>query len=147
MARSVEVKSQLREYLILCGIGLAVFYNCANATVYQNPYPPFGILNVSFVSLASLYIFAGLSFAAISVSKDLELRRMIANYTKNNYNPIANIGSAEKSVKTRDAIVSTIERNKILLEESDGIDISVTHEEVSEMVDNAIKELKRKKQV
>jgi hypothetical protein len=147
MARLVEVKSQLREYLIFCGIGLALFYNCANATVYQNPYPPFGILNVSFVSLASLYIFAGLSFAAISVSKDVELRRMIANYTKNNYNPVANIGSAEKGVKTRDAIVSTIERNKIILEESDGIDTSVTHEEVSEMVDNAIKELKRKKQV
>lgn len=57
MARSVATNSSLRDYLIFCGIGLTLFFNSANATVFQNPYPPFGILNVSYVSLSSFFLY------------------------------------------------------------------------------------------
>jgi hypothetical protein len=145
MAKSVRTTSPLRDYLIFCGVGLTLFFNSANATVFQNPYPPFGILNVSFVSLSSLFIFVGLNFAALSVSKDMELRKNIIKFTKDSFNPIANIGSAEEEISLKERILKTIDHNKAVLEQTDGINSSLTSQEVSKMVDKVMQEMKNKK--
>jgi uncharacterized membrane-anchored protein len=147
MARSIKTDSSLRDYLIFCGIGLTLFFNSANATVFQNPYPPFGILNVSYVSLSSFFIFTGLNFAASSVSKDTELRRNIVKFTKDNFNPIANIGSAEDEVRIKEVILKTIDQNKETLEQTDGVSSSMTNQEVRELVDKVMQEVRNRKNI
>lgn len=126
-------------------VWVSLFFNCANATVYQNPYPPFGILNVSFVSLASLFITVGLTFAAFSVSKDVELRRNIINSTKANYNPITKISSAQETFRLKEKILRAIDHNKEEIEQTDGISSSLTAEKVARMVDNVMQEIRKKK--
>jgi hypothetical protein len=145
MARSVKVTSPVRDYLIFCGIGLTLFFNSANATVFQTPFPPFGILNISFVSISSLFIFIGLNFAALSVSKDTELRRNIIKFTKDNFNPIANISSAEDEMRIKEKILKTIDHNKELIEQTDGVSTSMTNQEVSQLVDKIMQQVKGKK--
>jgi len=145
MAKSVRTMSPIRDYLIFCGMGFTLFFNCANATVYQNPYPPFGILNVSFVSLSSLFITVGLTFAALSVSKDVQLRKNIIQSTKDNYNPIAKISSAQETLRLKEKIIHIIDQNKEMIEQSDGVSSSLTDEEVARMVDNVMQEIRKKK--
>ena len=145
MAKSVRTMTPIRDYLVFCGMGFTLFFNCANATVYQNPYPPFGILNVSYVSLSSLFITVGLTFAAFSVSKDVELRRNIIQSTKNNYNPIAKIASAQETLRLKEKIVHIIDHNKEVIEQADGVSSSLTDEEIANMVDNVMQEIRKKK--
>ncbi len=145
MAKSLKMKSPIRDYLIFSGMGFTLFFNCANATVYQNPYPPFGILNVSFVSLASLFITTGLTFAAFSVSKDVELKRNIIKSTRDNYNPIAKIGSAQDTFRLKEKIVQIIDHKKEVLDQSDGIESSLTKDEVNTMIDDIMREIRKSK--
>ncbi len=57
---------------------------------------------------------------------------------------IANIGSAEE-ISLKERILKNIDHNKEVLEQTDGIDSSLTSQEVSKMVDKVMQEIKNKK--
>lgn len=75
------------------------------------------------------------------------MRRNIVKFTKDNFNPIANIGSAEDELRIKDAILKTIDQNKEILEQTDGVSSSMTDQEVRELVDKVMQEVRNKKNV
>lgn len=58
-------------------------------------YPPFGIVTVSFLSLASYLIFTGIFTSSICVAQDRELRRIMTKSTERQQDLMSRLGSAQ----------------------------------------------------
>lgn len=94
------VKNELLEkYLLTTGFGLAIFFISGTATLIQAAYPPFGAPSISFLGVASYFIFIGLYKTALSISHDYKLFRAI-----------------EKSIIRDSALLNLIGRSQFELE-------------------------------
>lgn len=75
-----HVKNDLLEkHLLTTGIGLTIFFISGTATLIQAAYPPYGAPSISFLGIASYFIFIGLYKTALSVSHDYALLRALEN--------------------------------------------------------------------
>src|SRR5690242_21595294 len=59
------------------------------------PYPPFGLITVSFFGLASFLMFNGIYSSAIFVAEDSELRKSIRRYAIEESRLLDSIGMAQ----------------------------------------------------
>jgi hypothetical protein len=64
--------------MLISAFGIMLIF-AANQSIYLVlvPYPPFGLVTVSFMGLASYLFYLGIYSASISVSEDSKLRRSI----------------------------------------------------------------------
>ena len=68
----------LRTYMIVSAIGIVLLFTSNQPTgLALLPYPPYGVVTVSFMALASYMFFIGIYSASLSVSEDSLLRRYI----------------------------------------------------------------------
>ena len=69
---------KVRNYLKLTSIGLILlFLSIQISSLPLLPYPPFGLISISFLGLSSYLILIGIYGSAISVSEDSMLRKSI----------------------------------------------------------------------
>jgi hypothetical protein len=73
----------LKEYLSLAGCGIMLLFtsNQVMSLTYLD-YPPFGIITVSFLGLASYLMFIGIYTSSICIAQDRELRSTLKNQQK-----------------------------------------------------------------
>lgn len=77
IARSIDNR-KIRNYLLFSGHGILLLFVASQAnSVIISPYPPFGLVAISSVILASLMTFVGLYFTALSISSDTRVRAQI----------------------------------------------------------------------
>jgi hypothetical protein len=68
----------VRNYMIISAHGLILLSASNQAIVLTTaPYPPFGLVTVSFVGLSSYLMLVGIYSSAISVSEDAIIRQTI----------------------------------------------------------------------
>jgi hypothetical protein len=67
--------------MIISGIGLVLLFVSNQAIIFvDEPFPHFGLANVSFMGLASYLVLIGIYSSAISISEDSRLRSSIHYY-------------------------------------------------------------------
>ena len=71
----------------------------------------------------------GLSFSALSVSKDVELRKYIKNYATENSNLFGNIGMAEAESDLSKKVTYFTKRSEKLRSEENEIEVSLSDDE------------------
>lgn len=82
MARSIKNKA-IKNYLGLTGFGILLIFVATQATsVLIAPYPPFGIIALSSLALASDLTFIGIYFTALSIAKETNLRIEVSKKVK-----------------------------------------------------------------
>jgi len=87
---------EVKSYMTISAIGLLLLLVSYQAQVLITaPFPPFGLLSVSFMGLSSYLIFIGIYSSAISVSEDSRLRASIRRSVETEVNFIENIRSAQ----------------------------------------------------
>jgi len=142
---------KLKDYLNICGYGMALFFTSGSATVLQTPYPPFGLITVSLIGISSYFILIGLYFSAISVSGDSNVRKTIRRFALEEAKMLDNIGFAQMENEIRNRVITFAEHlktdKKLLPEDENEITISPfdSKTELNEYLHEVLEEVKKEK--
>lgn len=141
VARNIHKDNVVRSYLIISGYGFLLFFTSNQAIVLTfTYYPPFGLVTISFVGLASYLVLLGIYSSAISISHDANLRREIRRLALRESRLLDSIGSAQMEEEVRRRVLH-ITRNKSDMVET-GVPSSLNEEDVHQYLDDVLKEIK-----
>jgi hypothetical protein len=146
IARNVQ-SSVVRDYMKIAAYGLALLFisNQAISTVNAPSFPPFGLVTVSFMGLASYLMLIGIYYSAVSVSQDVKLRTKIRRFAVDELRLLHNIGSAELSVKLESQMKDIMTKNQATMLEETGVQPSLNEEDAKQYLNEILKELEKQK--
>lgn len=127
------------------GLALLFISNQAISTVNAPSFPPFGLVTVSFMGLASYLMLIGIYYSAMSVSQDVKLRTTIRRFAVDELRLLHNIGSAELRVKLENQMNDIITKNQAMMLEETGVQSSVSEEDAKQYLNEILKELGKQK--
>jgi hypothetical protein len=133
----------VKSYMLLSSTGLILFFaaNQATTVIASPSYPPFGIVSISSIGLASFLMFIGIYSSAISISQDSKLRRNIVQNARNELKLLYNIGSSEMEDKVWSKTLVIMKKQQETMAHDSGVESSLTEEDVRVYVKKVIKEL------
>ena len=77
LSRSIRKSNPVKDFLIISAYGVMLLYISNLAIVITStPFPPFGIVSISFTGLAAFLILTGIYHSALSIAIDLELTKV-----------------------------------------------------------------------
>jgi hypothetical protein len=85
LAKSIKTNERLKNYLLITGMGLLLYFVSDQATIEQHAYPPYGLITLILLGFSSYLIYVGLLSSAISVSRDSKLRHVIISKLKEQF--------------------------------------------------------------
>ena len=139
MARSINNKT-IKNYLRLSGYGiLLIFVATQLSSILIGPYPPFGIIALSSMALASDLTFVGIYFTALSIAKETNLRIEISQKVKK-LAMLGKIGTAQMEQELLKQVKPIIEKH---YEREDEIPTSLEEEDIKIFVRQALKEVQK----
>jgi hypothetical protein len=146
MARSVQ-NYMVKDYMVIAAFGLALLFisNQAVSIVNAPSFPPFGLVTVSFMGLASYLMLVGIYYSAISVSQDVKLRTTIRRFAVDKLGLLHNIGSAELRVKLENQMKDVIAKNQTMMLEETGVQSSLSEQDAKQYLNEIMKELGKQK--
>ena len=142
ISRSIRIKNQIKDFTIIVACSFMLLFNVIEATISQTSYPPFGVANVSFVGIAAYLMLFGLSYSAISISKDNELRKHVRKMIIERSNLLGNIGDAEVEDEVMNKVKYIEKNNKELFSES-SVETSLSDGELKLYIDEVMQEIKK----
>jgi hypothetical protein len=132
---------EVKSYMIISAIGLLLLVVSLQAqTLVTAPFPPFGLLSVSFMGLSSYLIFVGIYSSAVSVSQDSSLRASIRNSVEEEVNFVSDIGSAQMHDTVIKKVLDATRRISSDMPEETGITSSLTDNEITEYIEQVLRE-------
>jgi len=148
VARDIRENSLVKDYMIMSALGLVVLFVSSQGTVVNAYYPPFGLVTVSYVGLASFMMIIGLYSSAISVSQDDRLRKTIRKNAIEESKLLDSIGTAEMGQEIERKVLE-IERKvmKMAKEDADhlviktGIKPSLDESDMKKYLEDVMKEV------
>ena len=147
IARSIRNDSIVRKYMIMSAFGLILLFISYQVNgIVVTSYPPFGLVTISFMGLASYLILVGIYAAAISVSEDTKLRQSIRRIAVRESSLLDSIGSAEMVRQIEKRVLASTRAAKYSMIEQTGIESSLTEEDVKQYLEIVLSEIKNKKE-
>jgi hypothetical protein len=143
MVKKMNKMVVLRDFLIIVTIGFMLLFVSEQAvSLISFPYPPFGLASVATLGLSSYLILVGLYYSAVSISKDVNMRKFILSSALNEVNFLIKIGSAEVEKETEKIVNKLIYQNLKEIKYEIGI---TSPENVREYLDEIVDEIKKMK--
>lgn len=138
--------SKVKGYLIISAYGMTLlFASNQPAALILVPYPPFGLVTVCFVGLASYLLYLGIYSSALSVSEDARLRRTIRQVAlKESQQFLDAIGTAEMEQEIHRRVLRFSKKTKDYMEDETGISTSIDDDDIKRYLDEVMVELKGK---
>jgi hypothetical protein len=146
VAKSISQTNKVRDYMMITAYGFILFFTAAAATISAAGYPPFGIANVLLVGPYSYLILIGLYDSAISIAEDTKLRQSIRTSTRNELKILDKIGIGQVQREVETKVLATTKANAEILAKESGIQPSLTDEEIHEILNQAVLEIRRAKE-
>lgn len=148
IARSMKYDA-VRNFIITTAYGFILFYITNSASVTVSPYPPFGLVSLSFLPLATYLILVGIYSSAFSVSQNALVRTSIRNMASQNTNLLHNLGISQMDVQIKNMITKV--KDKILeeeryMKEKTGINAPMEIGEIEDYVKRVVKEIAEQKE-
>jgi hypothetical protein len=139
----------VRNFMITTAYGFILFYVTNSASVTVSPYPPFGLISLSFLPLATYLILIGIYSSAFSLSQNVSLRASIRNFASQNTNLLHNLGISQMDIQIKSMVAKF--KDRILEEERDmkertGITSNMETSEIEDYVKSVIKEIEAHKE-
>jgi hypothetical protein len=145
IARSVK-RSAVRDYMFISAYGIMLLFTSNQAAVLITaPYPPFGLVTISFMGLSSYLILVGVYSSAISVAQDVNLRKSIRKTVEQHSNLLDNIGTSQMEQEVQKKVVKVTKDLSYQTEEKTGIQTSLEEQDIKEYLNKAIAEVKGKR--
>jgi uncharacterized protein YerC len=109
------------------------------------PYPPFGLVTICFMGLASYLLYLGIYSSALSVSEDSRLRQTIRKVAlKESQQFLNDIGTAEMEQEIQKKVLRFSKRTKDYMENETGISTSVD-DDIKRYLEEVLIELEGKR--
>lgn len=144
---AIRIKREdLRTQVMISGIGMMLLFGFT--VIHGLTYvvsPPFGIVTVSFVSLASYLLFIGIFASSSELAKDALVRKELSRIAGEQVSLLRNIGAAEIEKTLLKKIKPIME--KTTLTEDTNSPYSTNEEDLKEMVKEVISELKASRKI
>lgn len=139
-------KTEQKETKILlrtAGIGITLLFG---STVITNSFitaPPFGLITISFVGIASYMLLIGIFTLSIQLSKNYIIRRELNTHLKDQFNLFNNIGLAETERLLERKVKNILKTTSLLQEEQSKNNI----EDYREFIDEVLQELENRRKL
>lgn len=133
----------VKRYMIMSAFGIMLLF-IANQPVFLVlvPYPPFGLVTISFVGIASFLFYLGIYSASISVSEDSSIRQSIRKVaTREATRFLDSIGSAEMERQIVSRVLELSAAVKENLEKETGIRSSLDDKEIKTYLQEVLEEI------
>jgi hypothetical protein len=132
--------------MIISAYGLTLIFisNQAILLAENVPYPPFGLVAVSFMGLSSYMLLVGIYSSAISVAEDSKLRQTIRDIATKELRLLDNIGTAQMVQEIQKTVIGVTKRTQETMTEETGVESSLTEEDMKQYLEQVIKEVKGK---
>jgi hypothetical protein len=145
VSRSVN-SNAVKQYMIISAYGMMLLFSSNQATALTLiPYPPFGLITVSFFGLASILVFVGIYSSAISVSQDSKLRKSIRSFAIEQTRLLDSIGTALMEREIENKVVGFTKRNQNKMAKETGIQSSLSEDDIKQYLEQVIREVQSKK--
>jgi hypothetical protein len=136
---------KVRNYLKLTSIGfILLFLSMQVSSLPLLPYPPFGIIAISFLGLSSYLILVGIYGSAISVSEDSMLRKSIRKLVIKETELVDTFATAQMEQEIQTKVVETTKRLSRYMSQETGIESSLNEEDIKKYCKQVLAEIKRK---
>lgn len=130
----------IRTYMIISAIGIVLLFTSNQPTgLALLPYPPYGIVTISFMALASYLLFIGIFSASFSISQDSLLRRYIRSVGRDaNFIDVIGTAEMEQEIERK---VTLFSKKKTALQEETGVSALVNEEDMKKYLDEVLREV------
>ena len=142
VAKSLTSKT-VKSYMIISAYGMMLLFTVNQPTsLTLIPYPPFGLVTISFMVLASYLISIGVYSSAISVAQDVKMRQSVRKSVEQHSNLLDNIGSSQMEQEVRKKVIKITKDLSYHIEEKTGIQTSLEEQDIMEYLNKVIAEVK-----
>jgi signal transduction histidine kinase len=133
----------VKSYLMISAYGMMLLFTVNQPTgLTLIPYPPFGLVTISFMGLSSYMILVGIYSSAISVAQDVKLRQAIKRTAIDQSKLLISIGSAQIEKEIEKKVITVTQKEKYELIEQTGVQPSLTQGDMKQYLDSVLKEIK-----
>jgi hypothetical protein len=146
VARNVKQRL-VKDYMIISAYGLVLLY-ASNQPLGLTlvPFPPFGLITISFYGLSSYLVYLGVYTSALSVANDTELRRSVKKTLRTHSDLLSSIGSAQVQRQVEATVVNATKKLSTQLTNETGVESSFLEEnEIKEYINKVIEEIQSDK--
>jgi hypothetical protein len=145
VARNMS-RNIVKRYMMISAYGMMLLFSSNQGSgLVLVPYPPFGLVTVSFFGLASYLLLIGIYSSAISVAEDSNLRRSIRSFAMKESRLLDSIGTAQMEEEIQKKVITFTKRNQDRMAEETGIQSSLTEEDMKEYLQQVIGEVKKQR--
>jgi len=142
LRRDLPDKSPVNDYLIVSSFGILILFVANQGVALSNAlYPPFGLVTISFLGLASYMFLVGLYSSAISSAQDRNLRKIMKNSVIDQSKLLSSLGYAEMERQIENKVSKIAKNKKTILESETYISSSFGDEEITQYLDFLINEM------
>jgi hypothetical protein len=114
IARNITDRPIIRDRILISAWGFVFLFISSQAnTLFSNPYPPFGLATVSFLSLSSYLLLTGIYSSAIAISEDAKLRTEIRKSVLNDSRLLESISRAQLEQEMQNRVAAIMRKHKI----------------------------------
>ncbi len=144
ISRDLSYERNVKKYMVMSGLGIFLLF-ATNQAIGQTliPFPPFGLVTTTVISLAGILTLLGIFNTAIFVSTNRNLQHSIYKRA-NEARLLGAIGGAEKDKELKKAI-GRIMRDKDVISTNSKMDVDLDEKELEKYVDFVLTEARRKK--
>jgi hypothetical protein len=143
VARRVS-QHAIKDYLMVSAFGIILLFTSNQATdLIIAPYPPFGLVTVSFMGLSSYMLLVGIYSSAISISQDSVLRKSIRTLAESEFKLLDSIGTAQVEQEVLRKVMPVVKRQAHNIKEETGITSTLSDEDVKQYLDDVLKEVRK----
>jgi hypothetical protein len=148
IARNLERNSIVRNYMIISAYGLVLLFLSNQGIILISaggPYPPFGLITISFMGISSYLIMIGIYSSAISVAQDVNLRKSIRSSVREQFEILDSIGTAQMEHEIERKVIRITKKQQENMAEETGIQPSISEDDIRGYLDEVLKEVKSKR--
>jgi hypothetical protein len=114
IARNIPNRTIIRDRILISAWGFVLLFISSQAnTLFSNPYPPFGLATVPFLSLSCYLLLIGIYFSAIMISEDAKLRTDIRKSVLNDSRLLESISKAQLEQEMQSRVTAIMRKHEI----------------------------------
>jgi hypothetical protein len=142
IARKIQ-NIRVKDYLVISGSGFLILFAADQArTLVLGPYPPFGLVSISYMGLASYFILLGIYMSAISVYQDEKLRTTIRRTIELEYDMLEKIARSQMNEEIQHRVEKLWKKADT---NEPPAEASLGDAEVQEYIDEVLEEVRKGK--
>jgi hypothetical protein len=131
----------IKNYMKLSAIGIILLaISNEDARIYLLPYPPFGIVTISFIGISSYLLMVGIYYAAVSTSINNQIRAMIERSVDKELTFLSNIARSQMEMQIMDKVKTLTKKFAEELTKDSGVGITLQSRQIEEQISFVLKE-------